>query len=160
MNLWIIRRCKIYKNNKCARNTIRSYNVKLENNFWMISMKMCNKMKNCTDIYNLIKVETSLEMCMNIICIYFSKETEIFNYGCLWQWSRIKAHCKNIKIFCRLSTIVVCYFADFNQDGQPDNISFMIKRIKVHGEDALNDPSYRFTGTYGVEEFLELFSGE
>ncbi|XP_043509413.1 disintegrin and metalloproteinase domain-containing protein 10-like isoform X2 [Frieseomelitta varia] len=51
-------------------------------------------------------------------------------------------------------------YTDFNQDGQPDNISFMIKRIKVHGEDALNDPSYRFTGTYGVEEFLELFSEE
>lgn len=51
-------------------------------------------------------------------------------------------------------------YTDFNQDGQPDNISFMIKRVKVHGEDALNDPSYRFTGTYGVEEFLELFSEE
>ncbi|XP_017885545.1 disintegrin and metalloproteinase domain-containing protein 10-like [Ceratina calcarata] len=51
-------------------------------------------------------------------------------------------------------------YTDFNQDGQPDNISFMIKRVKVHGGDALNDPSYRFTGTYGVEEFLELFSEE
>ncbi|XP_033353105.1 disintegrin and metalloproteinase domain-containing protein 10-like [Bombus vosnesenskii] len=51
-------------------------------------------------------------------------------------------------------------YTDFNQDGQPDNISFMIKRIKVHSDDALNDPSYRFTGTYGVEEFLELFSEE
>ena len=49
---------------------------------------------------------------------------------------------------------------DFNQDGQPDNISFMIKRVKVHGQESLGDPSYRFTGTYGVEEFLELFSGE
>ncbi|KAK2575767.1 hypothetical protein KPH14_007153 [Odynerus spinipes] len=49
---------------------------------------------------------------------------------------------------------------DFNQDGQPDNISFMIKRVKVHGEDAVQDPSYRFTGNYGVEEFLELFSEE
>ncbi|XP_076396324.1 disintegrin and metalloproteinase domain-containing protein 10 isoform X4 [Megachile rotundata] len=49
-------------------------------------------------------------------------------------------------------------YTDFNQDGQPDNISFMIKRVKVHGEGALNDPTYRFTGTYGVEEFLELFS--
>ncbi|XP_035731065.1 disintegrin and metalloproteinase domain-containing protein 10-like [Vespa mandarinia] len=49
---------------------------------------------------------------------------------------------------------------DFNQDGQPDNISFMIKRVKVHGEEALHDPSYRFTGDYGVEEFLELFSEE
>ncbi|KZC07718.1 Disintegrin and metalloproteinase domain-containing protein 10 [Dufourea novaeangliae] len=51
-------------------------------------------------------------------------------------------------------------YTDFNQDGQPDNISFMIKRVKVHGEDALTDSSYRFTGTYGVEEFLELFSEE
>lgn len=51
-------------------------------------------------------------------------------------------------------------FVDFNQDGQPDNISFMIKRVKVHGEDALNDSGYRFTGSYGVEEFLELFSGK
>ncbi|XP_076396323.1 disintegrin and metalloproteinase domain-containing protein 10 isoform X3 [Megachile rotundata] len=51
-------------------------------------------------------------------------------------------------------------YTDFNQDGQPDNISFMIKRVKVHGEGALNDPTYRFTGTYGVEEFLELFSEE
>ncbi|CAK9800445.1 Disintegrin and metalloproteinase domain-containing protein 10 [Anthophora quadrimaculata] len=51
-------------------------------------------------------------------------------------------------------------YTDFNQDGQPDNISFMIKRVKVHGDGALNDPSYRFTGTYGVEEFLELFSEE
>ncbi|XP_076544396.1 disintegrin and metalloproteinase domain-containing protein 10 isoform X2 [Osmia lignaria lignaria] len=51
-------------------------------------------------------------------------------------------------------------YTDFNQDGQPDNISFMIKRVKVHGERALNDPTYRFTGTYGVEEFLELFSEE
>ncbi|XP_043289218.1 disintegrin and metalloproteinase domain-containing protein 10-like [Venturia canescens] len=49
---------------------------------------------------------------------------------------------------------------DFNQDGQPDNISFMIKRIKVHGKESENDPGYRFTGTYGVEEFLELFSEE
>ncbi|KAI4501922.1 hypothetical protein M0802_003257 [Mischocyttarus mexicanus] len=49
---------------------------------------------------------------------------------------------------------------DFNQDGQPDNISFMIKRVKVHGEEALHDSSYRFTGDYGVEEFLELFSEE
>ncbi|OAD59782.1 Disintegrin and metalloproteinase domain-containing protein 10 [Eufriesea mexicana] len=51
-------------------------------------------------------------------------------------------------------------YTDFNQDGQPDNISFMIKRVKVHGEDAPNDSGYRFTGTYGVEEFLELFSEE
>ena len=49
--------------------------------------------------------------------------------------------------------------ADFDMDGKPDNISFMIKRIKVHTEDALEDPSYRFPGNYGVEKFLEIFSG-
>ncbi|XP_044743538.1 disintegrin and metalloproteinase domain-containing protein 10-like [Chrysoperla carnea] len=49
---------------------------------------------------------------------------------------------------------------DFNQDGVPDNITFMIKRIKVHTTDALNDPSYRFPSNYGVEKFLEIFSEE
>ena len=49
--------------------------------------------------------------------------------------------------------------ADFDMDGKPDNISFMNKRIKVHTEDALEDPSYRFPGNYGVEKFLEIFSG-
>lgn len=36
----------------------------------------------------------------------------------------------------------------------------MIKRIKVHTEEALQDPGYRFPGNYGVEKFLELFSEE
>lgn len=36
----------------------------------------------------------------------------------------------------------------------------MIKRIKVHNMNAVKDPSYRFPGNYGVEKFLELFSGE
>ncbi|XP_014488685.1 PREDICTED: disintegrin and metalloproteinase domain-containing protein 10 [Dinoponera quadriceps] len=49
---------------------------------------------------------------------------------------------------------------DFNQDGRPDNIGFMIKRVKVHSEDALRDPNYRFPGNYGVEKYLELFSEE
>ncbi|KAK0183166.1 hypothetical protein PV327_001233 [Microctonus hyperodae] len=49
---------------------------------------------------------------------------------------------------------------DFNQDGRPDNISFMIKRVKVHTGDAVRDPNYRFPGNYGVEKFLELFSEE
>ncbi|XP_043668991.1 disintegrin and metalloproteinase domain-containing protein 10-like isoform X2 [Vespula pensylvanica] len=49
---------------------------------------------------------------------------------------------------------------DFNQDGRPDNISFMIKRVKVHSEDALRDLNYRFPGNYGVEKYLELFSEE
>lgn len=35
----------------------------------------------------------------------------------------------------------------------------MIKRIKVHNTNALKDPTYRFPGNYGVEKFLELFSG-
>uniref|UniRef100_T1IUZ6 ADAM10 endopeptidase n=1 Tax=Strigamia maritima TaxID=126957 RepID=T1IUZ6_STRMM len=49
---------------------------------------------------------------------------------------------------------------DFDQDGHPDNISFMIKRIKVHTPQALKDPNYRFPSNYGVEKFLELFSEE
>lgn len=52
------------------------------------------------------------------------------------------------------------FFLDFNGDGKPDNITFMIKRIKVHNQNALKDPSYRFPGNYGVEKFLELFSGK
>jgi hypothetical protein len=51
------------------------------------------------------------------------------------------------------------FVADFNQDGKPDNISFMVKRIKVYSMDALKDSSYRFPLNYGVEKFLELFSG-
>ncbi|KAH7636469.1 hypothetical protein HUG17_10439 [Dermatophagoides farinae] len=49
---------------------------------------------------------------------------------------------------------------DFDQDGRPDNISFLIKRIKVHTMEALKDPEYRYPSTYGVEKFLELFSEE
>ncbi|KAH6931121.1 hypothetical protein HPB50_022245 [Hyalomma asiaticum] len=49
---------------------------------------------------------------------------------------------------------------DFDQDGRSDNISFLIKRIKVHTMDALRDHEYRFPGNYGVEKFLELFSEE
>ncbi|XP_063704128.1 uncharacterized protein LOC134833659 [Culicoides brevitarsis] len=49
---------------------------------------------------------------------------------------------------------------DFDGDGKADNITFMIKRIKIHNKNALKDPSYRFPGNYGVEKFLELFSEE
>ncbi|CAD6993546.1 unnamed protein product [Ceratitis capitata] len=49
---------------------------------------------------------------------------------------------------------------DFNNDGKPDNITFMIKRIKVHNMNSVRDPTYRFPGNYGVEKFLELFSEE
>ena len=49
--------------------------------------------------------------------------------------------------------------SDFDMDGKADNISFMIKRVKVHTEESLADPSYRFPGNYGVEKFLEIFSG-
>ena len=51
-------------------------------------------------------------------------------------------------------------FSDFDGDGKADNVSFMIKRIKVHTTDALKDPKYRFPGNYGVEKFLEIFSEE
>ena len=51
-------------------------------------------------------------------------------------------------------------FSDFDGDGKADNISFMIKRIKVHTTDALKDPNYRFPKNYGVEKFLEIFSEE
>ncbi len=50
--------------------------------------------------------------------------------------------------------------ADFDGDGKADNISFMIKRIKVHTSKALDRPGYRFPGNYGVEKFLEIFSGK
>ncbi|XP_026469546.1 disintegrin and metalloproteinase domain-containing protein 10-like [Ctenocephalides felis] len=46
------------------------------------------------------------------------------------------------------------------QDGKPDNITFMIKRIKVHTHESLKDPTYRFADNYGVEKYLELFSEE
>ncbi|KAK4292187.1 hypothetical protein Pmani_035029 [Petrolisthes manimaculis] len=49
---------------------------------------------------------------------------------------------------------------DFDLDKSADEIGFMIKRIKVHTEEALQDPMYRFPGNYGVEKFLELFSEE
>ena len=54
----------------------------------------------------------------------------------------------------------VRFFPDFDGDGEPDNIGFMIKRIKVHSKGAVKeDPGYRFPGNYGVEKFLEIFSG-
>lgn len=63
-----------------------------------------------------------------------------------------------------ISNLLVGYnwvfsFLDFNQDGKNDNITFMVKRIKVHTMEALKDPLYRFPNNYGVEKFLELFSG-
>ena len=58
---------------------------------------------------------------------------------------------------CKLEA---CTLSDFDGDGEPDNIGFMIKRIKVHSKDAVKeDPHYRFPGNYGVEKFLEIFSG-
>ena len=36
----------------------------------------------------------------------------------------------------------------------------MVKRIKVYTPEALKDKSYRFPGNYGVEKYLEIFSGE
>lgn len=63
---------------------------------------------------------------------------------------------KNQNLF---NAMYVFVFSDFDGDGKPDNISFMIKRIKVHTNESLNDPKYRFPGNYGVEKFLEIFSG-
>ena len=57
-------------------------------------------------------------------------------------------------IFCSIYQPI-----DFDQDGEGDNIRFMIKRIKVHTSKALKDTTYRFPGNYGVEKFLEIFSG-
>ena len=54
----------------------------------------------------------------------------------------------------------IIFFPDFDQDGKADNITFMIKRIKVYTPKALKDPKYRFPGNYGVEKFLEIFSGK
>ena len=46
---------------------------------------------------------------------------------------------------------------DFDQDGKPDNISFLIKRIKVHTTDSLKDNEYRFPANYGVYYFKISF---
>ena len=53
-----------------------------------------------------------------------------------------------------------CLFVDFDRDQRQDRIQFMIKRVKVHSGDVHTDPDYRFKGNYGVEKFLELFSGK
>lgn len=63
----------------------------------------------------------------------------------------------NFSLFVKL---IINLILDFNQDGKADNITFMVKRIKVHTMDALRDPLYRFPNNYGVEKFLELFSGK
>lgn len=47
---------------------------------------------------------------------------------------------------------------DFDGDGVPDEISFMIKRIKVHTKNHTLDPTYRYNGEFQVIKFLELFS--
>jgi disintegrin and metalloproteinase domain-containing protein 10 len=47
-------------------------------------------------------------------------------------------------------------FADFDEDGDYDNINFIIKRIKVHTNSKAD--RYKFPGNYGVETFLEKFS--
>lgn len=68
-----------------------------------------------------------------------------------------------MEVFFKLISILYfnsIFHPDFNGDGKPDNITFMIKRIKVHNSNALKDPLYRFPGNYGVEKFLELFSGK
>lgn len=99
------------------------------------------------------RISTNFLVILSSICHDTDFNFEKFEWNSNSQFS-IKSTFNAFLVFFFL------FSSDFNQDGQPDNISFMIKRVKVHGEDALNDPSYRFTGTYGVEEFLELFSGK
>ncbi|GIX78661.1 disintegrin and metalloproteinase domain-containing protein 10 [Caerostris extrusa] len=62
----------------------------------------------------------------------------------------------SIVTFVLFIMLIMGRLLDFDQDGRPDNISFLIKRIKVHTRP--DDPDYRFVGSYGVEKFLELFS--
>lgn len=76
----------------------------------------------------------------------------------IFQNQNIPTHFDNINNTKKM--FLFYFFADFNGDGKPDNITFMIKRIKVHNKNALKDPTYRFPGNYGVEKFLELFSGK
>lgn len=47
---------------------------------------------------------------------------------------------------------------DFDGNNSPDNINFIIKRIKVWTNPKA--PGYKFAGNYGVETFLELLSEE
>ncbi|XP_064595788.1 disintegrin and metalloproteinase domain-containing protein 10-like [Liolophura sinensis] len=47
---------------------------------------------------------------------------------------------------------------DFDQDGKPDEIGFIIKKIKIHTDPDVE--GYRYKGNYGVEKFLELVSEE
>ena len=47
---------------------------------------------------------------------------------------------------------------DFNLDGMPDDIQFMIKRVKVHTKNRTVDPSYPYDGHFEVIKFLEVFS--
>lgn|SRR6218665_2414375 len=47
---------------------------------------------------------------------------------------------------------------DFDGNAIPDNINFIIKRIKVWTNP--KTPGYKFAGNYGVEAFLEQLSEE
>ncbi|CAD5110616.1 DgyrCDS2 [Dimorphilus gyrociliatus] len=47
---------------------------------------------------------------------------------------------------------------DFDGNGLPDNIGFVIKKIKINTDK--NDKKYKFPDNYGVERFLEMFSEE
>lgn len=50
---------------------------------------------------------------------------------------------------------------DFDSDGEPDKINFIVKRIKVYTSEAVEDANYRFAQEFAsVEKFLETFSEE
>lgn len=89
--------------------------------------------------------------------------TEFVNNGCksFFKCNRTESFGKTItNKHSNTNSNFFVIVSDFNQDGKSDNITFMVKRIKVHTIDALKDPLYRFPNNYGVEKFLELFSGK
>ena len=47
--------------------------------------------------------------------------------------------------------------SDFDRDGSSDAIRFMIKRIKIHNQNALSDPGYRWDLVFIYLLLLLLF---
>ena len=50
------------------------------------------------------------------------------------------------------------FISDFDQSGSPDNINFIIKKIKVYTNSSAS--GYKYNGNLGVETFLDLHSGD
>ncbi|XP_034948232.1 disintegrin and metalloproteinase domain-containing protein 10-like [Chelonus insularis] len=110
--------------------------------------------QNSDKYLRIVKKRTSIDPNKTTCMLYLQADHTFFDHykseeACIEVMTR---HVQRVNSIYR--------YTDFNQDGQKDNVSFMIKRVKIHGPKALEDPSYRFTGKYGVEEYLELFSEE